>query len=208
VRDPAVNRGTLLVFEGLDGAGKSTQVAMLVQTLRDAGYEVCATREPSDGEAGRRIRALSEAGTELAPEDELALFVADRREHVRSCIEPELAAGHVVVCDRYYLSSVAYQGARGLEPEAILTDSEREFPIPDLVLLLTVDPSRGLSRVGERGGERNRSFERGDFLARAAQVFAGVRRDYVVRVDASGDPDQVHRAVVAAVRERTGLALD
>jgi dTMP kinase len=200
--------GTFIVFEGLDGAGKSTQVERLAARLAASGHTVCATREPTDGPHGRKIRALSAAGAELAPEEELALFVADRAEHARTCLRPELAAGHVVVCDRYALSTVAYQGARGLDPRAILERSERDFPVPDLVILLCLDPDRGLERVQSRGEARNLAFEKRDFLERADAVFRSIERDYLVRIDAQAPPDDVERAVVDAVRRHTRLALD
>lgn len=207
MHEPAVNAGTLIVFEGLDGAGKSTQVERLVARLRAAGHPVCRTREPTDGPAGARIRALSSAGADLAPEEELALFVEDRFEHARTCLEPELASGHVVVCDRYYLSTVAYQGARGLDARAILERSERDFPIPDLVILLCIDPDRGLARVGARGEARNLAFEQRTFLERVDAVFRSIERDYLVRIDAAAPPEDVERAVLDAVHHHTGLDL-
>ncbi len=205
VNDPVVNPGTFIVFEGLDGAGKSTQVSRLAGALERAGYPVCVTREPTDGEAGVKIRRLTSSGADLSPEDELALFMEDRREHARLCLRPELAAGRVVVCDRYYLSTVAYQGARGLDADAILERSEREFPVPDLVLLLEIDAGRGLERVGRRGAERNLAFEKREFLERVGEVFRGIDRDYLVCIPADGDEDTVHAAVVEAVRRHTRL---
>ncbi|MGH0036072.1 MAG: dTMP kinase [Myxococcota bacterium] len=208
MHEPTVNSGTFIVFEGLDGAGKSTQVERLAERLRAGGHSVCRTREPTDGAAGAKIRALSAAGADLTPQEELALFVEDRAEHARTCLLPELAAGHVVICDRYYLSTVAYQGARGLDPREILERSERDFPVPDLVLLLCIDPAQGLARVAARGDARNLAFEQRTFLERADAVFRGLERDYLVRIDASAPPDDVERAVVDAVRRHTGLRVD
>lgn len=200
-----MKRGRLLVFEGLDGCGKTTQAARLAGRLRRAGCDVVETREPSDGPHGRRIRRRARAGEPVPPAEELAWFVADRREHVEHVIEPALAAGRIVVCDRYTLSSVAYQGAAGLDPEAILEQGEAEFPLPDLVLLLEIDAEAGLARVHGRGSALETLFEERARLARVAEIFHGIDRDYVERIDASAPPDAVHEAVVGCVRRRLGL---
>ena len=200
-----MNRGRLLAFEGLDGCGKSTQIEPLADALRGAGHEVVTTCEPTDGPHGRRIREMARAGESAAPEEELRRFVADRREHVAQVLAPALAAGRVVLTDRYYLSSVAYQGARGLDWTAILADSEREFPAPDLALLFEIDPAAGLARVRARGGAIDHGFERPEFLARVAEIFGALTCPYVERIDAAPAADAVSRAVVARVRERLAL---
>ncbi len=200
-----MNRGRLLAFEGLDGCGKSTQVAALARALRDAGRDVLTTREPSDGPWGRRIREMARAGVPAAAEEELRWFVEDRRSHVAETLEPALRAGRVVLTDRYFLSTVAYQGARGLDPERILADSEAEFPLPDLVLLLEVDPALGLERVRGRGGTLENVFEQPERLARVAEIFRSLDRPYLERVDASGPADAVERAVRARVEQRLDL---
>lgn len=200
-----MNRGRLLALEGLDGCGKSTQIEPLAEALRRAGHEVIATREPTDGPHGRRIREMARSGEGVAPEEELRWFVADRREHVAQVLAPALAAGRVVLTDRYYLSSVAYQGARGLDWTAILADSEREFPAPDLALLFEIDPAEGLARVRARGGALEHGFERPGFLARVAEIFGALDRPYVARIDAAASPDAVGRAVRECVRERLAL---
>ena len=135
-----MKRGRLVAFEGLDGSGKSTQLERQAARLRAAGHDVVATREPTPGPNGRRIRELAAAGERAPAPDELALFVADRREHVAEVIAPALARGALVLTDRYFLSTVAYQGARGLDPERLLRESEAEFPLPDLALLFDLDP--------------------------------------------------------------------
>jgi dTMP kinase len=175
-----VSSGQLIAFEGL-------------------------TREPTDGEFGRRIRATARSGDEIPPEQELRWFVEDRRAHVAGVIRPALAAGQTVLSDRYYLSTVAYQGARGGDPDRILADSEAEFPHPDLVLLLEIEPAAGLARVHARGNAVETRFEQDEFLAAVAGIFQRLDRRYIARIDASGEPAEVERAIAECVAERLGL---
>jgi dTMP kinase len=198
----ARSRGWLVAFEGLDGSGKSTQVEALARALSAAGRDVLATHEPSDGPTGARIREMARAGRLLPPEEELRWFVEDRRAHVRDEVAPALAAGRVVVTDRYFLSTAAYQGARGLDWRAILAASEAEFPLPDLVLLLEIDPRRGLERVRARGAALEGAFEREERLRRVAEIFAAIDRPWIERIGAEGSPDAVHAAILARVRAR------
>ncbi len=205
VHELGVNSGRLLALEGIDGCGKSTQVAALAATLRAAGHDVVVTREPTDGALGRRIRELARSGSRVPPEEELDRFVEDRRAHVAEVIRPALEAGRLVVTDRYYLSTVAYQGARGLDGDAILAESEAEFPVPDLAILLEIEPALALERVASRGGTPEPAFEQGEFLERVAANYRALDRGYVARIDARGSEDVVHAAVVDCVRARLGL---
>jgi dTMP kinase len=200
-----VNRGRLLALEGLDGSGKSTQAAALAEVLRAEGHDPLLTREPTEGPYGRRIRSMARSGQAVAPEEELRWFVADRRAHVAEVIQPGLAAGRLVITDRYYLSTVAYQGARGLDPGELLSQSEAEFPLPDLVLLLEIDPELGLQRVSQRGGVAETVFERRQFLEQVEANFRALDLPYLVRIDARGPEQVVHRAVIDCVRQRLGL---
>jgi dTMP kinase len=201
-----VNRGRLVVFEGLDGCGKSTQVARLAESLQKGGHDLLVTREPTDGEYGRRIRAMAHGDAPpVAREEELRWFVEDRREHVAGTVAPALAAGRHVLCDRYFLSTAAYQGARGLDATRILAQSEAEFPIPDLVLLLELDVEAALSRVRTRGARVAGAFEARDRLERVARIFASIERPYLVRIDASGSPEAVEVAIADQVRDRLKL---
>jgi dTMP kinase len=165
---------------------------------------VVATREPTDGPWGRRIREMARSGETVAPEQELRWFVEDRREHVARVIAPGLDAGKLVLTDRYFLSTVAYQGARGLDWRAILADAEAEFPVPDLALLFEIDPAVGLARARGRPGAAEPSFEDGDFLARVAAVYAAVERPWLVRLDAARDAGAVLAAAVEATRTALG----
>ncbi len=191
-----MSRGRLIALEGLDGCGKSTQLPQLVAFLRDAGHDVVATREPTDGEWGRKIRVMAQTGDRPPADEELRWFMEDRQQHVQEVIAPALETGRTVVTDRYFLSSVAYQGARGLDWREILRESEARFPLPLRVILFEVTPEVGLARVQSRAGTAEPAFERADYLARAAEIFAAIERDYVVRLDASGDEADVRRAAV------------
>lgn len=200
-----MKRGTLLVFEGIDGSGKSTQLARLAARLEAAGHPVVTTREPYDCEAGRRIRVAARSAEPVSAAQELAWFRAQREQHVREVIAPALGRGAVVLCDRYFFSTAAYQGSRGLDPQAILAESERRFPVPDLVLLLEVDPEQGAARLAAREGPAEPLFEGAERQATVAACFGQLERPYLVRVDGRGDPDAVETRVARVVGERTGL---
>ena len=200
-----MTRGCLVVLEGLDGTGKSTQLPRLARRLAAGGREVVVTREPYDCAPGREIRALAKRHVPVAAAEELALFVAQRRVHVRERIAPALARGAIVLSDRYFLSTVAYQGARGLDPARLLAESEAEFPLPDLALLLELAPAAGLARVAGRGGDAEPAFEHAGFLERVKGIFDALDRPYLERVDAAGTPDEVEARLAAAIHRRLGL---
>jgi dTMP kinase len=199
-----VTAGKLVVFEGVDGCGKSTQIARLAEHLRTGGHTLRVTREPTEGPAGQRIRAMARSGEAVSAEQELAWFVEDRHAHVDGVVQPALDAGEIVVCDRYTLSTVAYQGARGLDAAALLVESEATFPIPDLALLLEIDPERALARVRARGGASEPVFEHLDRLERVAAIYRALDRPYIERVDADRPETEIASEIAAIVRRRLG----
>src|SRR5687767_11083693 len=113
-----MQRGLFIVIEGIDGTGKSTQAKRLGEWFLAQGREVVLSREPTDGPWGKKLRDSAATGR-LSPQDELQYFLNDRREHVEEKIQPALAGGKVVILDRYYFSTMAYQGARGFDPAEI-----------------------------------------------------------------------------------------
>ncbi len=195
-------RGVLVVLEGIDGAGKSTQLRRLKEALERDGVEVIADREPTDGPHGRRLRASAVEGR-LGPQEELDLFIADRREHVAQVILPALASGKVVLLDRYYFSNAAYQGSRGLDWEEILRVNEEFAPVPDLLLWLDLPPEASASRIEGRGMEVN-AFEHRDHLERCREIFSRIRNPAMRRIDASQPPDEVFGALWDEVRALVG----
>lgn len=204
-----MGRGFFIVLEGIDGSGKTTQARWLAEALRQKGYEVVLTREPSDGPLGRRLRRyLAASPRRLSSELELAWFLADRRDHVETIIRPALEQGKVVISDRYYYSSAAYQGARGLDPEAILRLNEAFAPRPDLVLLLEVPVAEALRRRGQMHGPPQLSEAR-EYLERVQASYRRLGGGTVHRLDGGLPPESVHRRLleltVAALR-RAGLS--
>jgi dTMP kinase len=195
-------RGWFIVFEGVDGSGKSTQIELLSMKLRDQGIDHVIEREPSDGTIGRFIRNYAEAGDRyLQPESEALLFTADRFEHSRR-IEQTLEQGITVVCDRYYHSTLAYQGAAGVDV-AWLRDLQKFALKPDLVLLLDVDPGRSLMRVS---GRTLTVFENRDYLSRVRDLYLGFAREGEMQLVDTGRPvDEVEAEVENLVEDLMGL---
>jgi len=194
-----VNRGLFIAFEGIDGTGKSTQLPLLADYLRSCGLEVVETREPTDGPFGRRIRELYVDRSLCTPEEELDLFIQDRKQHIAEVISPALASGKAVLTDRYYYSTAAYQGAAGCDPETIF--SANSFaPVPDMVLLLTMDPEVSVRRIEQSRGETCNEFEQLEQLKKVAGLFAGFSDSCITRIDAARTVDQVQADIRRAVQ--------
>ena len=189
-------RGVLVAFEGIDGAGKTTQVRLLEARLRNDGIPFISTKEPTQGSWGQKIRSSAQSGR-MSPADELDAFVRDRREHVAGLIEPSLAAGKVVIVDRYYLSTVAYQGARGLDPAALLALNSFA-PAPDVLIILDVEPSLGLQRIRQRG-DRADLFELEEELAKARAIFRALDLPGLHLIDGTLPIESLHADISAAV---------
>ena len=170
-----------ITFEGVEGAGKTTQIARLALRLRTEGRDdVLTTREPGDGLLGSELRRLAlhpPTGIIVEPRAELLIMLADRAQHVGQVIRPHLAGGGIVICDRYADSPVAYQGyGRGLNIAEIsrLNDYATDNLKPDLTILLDLDPTLGLARQSERNIMEAESLAfhtriRAGFLELAAQ---------------------------------------
>lgn len=206
-----------MTLEGPDGAGKTTQAALLVEHLRGAGHEVVPLREPGGTAIGEQIRALliDPRHAELAPQTEMLLFAASRAQLVAEVIVPALARGRIVVCERYVDASLAYQGiARGLGADLVraVNDAATGGLRPDLTLLLDLDPETGLRRAraatlasrgseGWHGGDRMER-ESPAFHARVREGFLALARIEPQRirvVDARRPVEDVQREIAAAV---------
>ena len=199
---PAFIRGSLIALEGLDGVGKTTQARLVAQYLCDLGLPVILTREPTNGLIGQKIRQIIINGREgLTPAEELDLFVADRREHVHNVIQPALAAGKIVITDRYYFSSMAYQGALGLDPLDILRRHEDFAPPPDLVIILELPLTEISRRLQQRRLATSHSFEQIEYLAKVAAIFEQLDAPGLVRVNGLGTESEVNSRILALLSQ-------
>jgi dTMP kinase len=152
-----------------------------------------------------KVREFKFSGR-LGEEEELECFINDRKEHVASLIAPALGRGAMVIVDRYYYSTVAYQGARGMDPAELLSRNRAFAPVPNLVVLLDIEPKAGLERIHTRGLGQD-SFESLEALTRSRAIFASLNEPHVVKFDATLSPEQVHEAIVAELLRRVPLAL-
>lgn len=193
---PGFRDGVLIALEGIDGAGKSTQAALLKEWAKGLGFEVVLSKEPTDGAWGQRIRQ-SMFTQRLPADEELQCFVNDRREHVEQVLLPALRRKALVVVDRYYYSTVAYQGARGLDPHTVLAQNRAFAPTPDVVFLFDLEPKESLARVGQRGAQD--TFESLEALTAVRARFLDLLRTerHLVLLDASQPPSSTHERIVA-----------
>lgn len=185
-----------IVLEGIDGTGKSTQVQRLAEWLREQGREVVTSREPTDQVWGRKLRESAATGR-LSPEDELEYFLKDRKQHVNELIRPALDAGKVVILDRYYFSTMAYQGVRGFDPAEIRARNEAFAPVPDHLFILDLDVDSAIERIGGRGDDTN-EFEQCESLQKCRDVFLSLKDEPFAHViDTSKPLHQVQNAIRA-----------
>lgn len=192
-------------FEGVDGSGKTTQVALLADSLREEGRDVVATREPGGTPAGERIRELLLEGAEIAPWTEAALFAAARAQLVDEVIRPALARGADVICDRYIDSSLAYQGiARGLGVERVLELNllATSGLLPDRTFFLAISPE---DTTGRKDAEPDRIEREGDEFAaivdQGYRELAAIFAKRVVTIDATMPASDISREVRGQLRD-------
>ncbi|MDH7512452.1 MAG: dTMP kinase [Clostridiales bacterium] len=194
-----LKKGVLIVIEGIDGAGKSTQARLLHKKLLSEGYPAVYFREPTKGKWGREVKKLARRADSLSPEEELDLFLKDREENVKKNLRPALSRKKVVILDRYYFSTIAYQGAKGISP-ARIRKLHQAFAIkPDLVFILDINPAEGLERIRMRK-RKDILFEREDYLARARKIFRSFRGRTLIHMNAARLRMELHRDIAARVQ--------
>jgi dTMP kinase len=204
-------KGLFITFEGGEGCGKSTQLRLLADALREAGRLVRVVREPGGTRVGEGIRdlLLDPRSAGMDPIAELMLYEAARAQVVSEVIVPALAAGEIVLCDRFFDSTTAYQGhARGLDLVMIraLNVIASGGLVPDRTLLLDLDPAVGLARATEGGADRLESEQTAFHAAvrRGFLTIAAEEPDRVRVVDASGTPEQVGLSVADSLADLLG----
>ena len=186
----------LIAIEGIDGAGKTTQIRMLLESMEGAGVPVIASKEPT---SGRWVNIIKESATSgrLSAEEELELFIKDRTEHVQNLVAPALEEGKVVLLDRYFYSTIAYQGSRGANFDAVKVMMESLFPIPDAVFILDIDEHLSAHRIANVRGEEPNHFEERGNLAKAREIFNAMTGINIHRVDGRSAIPEVHRKIMS-----------
>ena len=201
-----MKKGLFITFEGADGCGKSTQLSLLSEYLKNKGYEVLITREPGAKGLGEKVREiLLNYDGEVSDRCESFLFLADRAQHIDKIINPAIEKGVIVLCDRHTDSSVAYQGyGRGLDINRIkmLNELATNGRVPDLTLVFDVDVETSMSRVGS---EKDRMESAGmEFFNRVRNGYLEIAKQEPNRVkvlDAKKSINDIQKDVVKLVEE-------
>ena len=185
-REPAmacpIPGGFLVAVEGIDGSGKTTQIELLAKFCSENRLAHVVSKEPTKGIYGMQIRNSALHGR-MSVQDEVDILRKDRQEHVDNVIAPALLAEKIVILDRYYFSTAAYQGAHGADADLILADNERFAPQPDLLIILDVRPQTGIARIKNRGDQPNK-FESVASLEQARAIFKHMHRPYKREINA------------------------
>ena len=202
------NKPKFIVFEGIDGAGKTTQIKLLCQALEAKKIPFVTTVEPTDLPTGKNLRRVLSGELSITPEEMAELFAADRIAHNTDSdkgIEKMLSEGYSVISDRYYYSSLAYQGSElGYDKVASLNLDNPMIRRPDLCVFLDLTPEKSLERIGNRG-EKTEIYENYDYLTRTRTMFFDVfqrlrtKGENIAVIDASGSVGEVSDRVITAV---------
>ena len=206
-------KGVFITFEGSEGTGKTTQIQRLAKRLEDQGRTVVISREPGGSALGEDIRHLlkhSESGLNMVPRAELLLFGASRAQHVDELIKPNLAQGNIVLCDRFLDSSTVYQGvARAIDPEIVAAINQIAIAdtLPDLTIVIDLDPEEGFRRIQSRSDEPADRMENEhiDFYKAVRQGYlelAGKNADRFLVIDGHQSIDEVEQAIWDGIKDR------
>lgn len=167
-----LKHAVLIAIEGIDGAGKTTQSKLLLKKLLEKDYPAVCFHEPTDGKWGIKIKDLAKNGRQnTTPEEETEFFYQDRIEDVEKHIQPAIKEKKVIIMDRYYFSNIAYQSARGLNPDIIEERNERIAPKPNLLIILDLTPQVALKRIREKRNGQPNHFERIKHLEEIREIF-------------------------------------
>lgn len=193
------SKSLFIVLDGLDGSGKGEMIKRLKEYLADKVLKILVTKEPTDGKYGKQIKEILKkeedprGGAELC----LKLFVKDREEHLQKEIEPFLKKGNsIVICDRYYYSTIAFQHTQGIAIEKLIAEN-MPFKTPDITFILDLPAEIALGRI-EKRGEKKEKFEQLEFMEELRENFLGLKdelEDSIMIIDASGSKDEVFEQI-------------
>jgi len=203
-------KGYFITFEGPDGAGKTTQIRLLNDYLRDKGWDTVLTREPGGTPLGEKIRSiiLDVENKDMNPITEMLLYAAARAQHVSQIIRPALEQGKIVLCDRFVDSSIAYQGfGRGLGLAMVegVNHYALQGIVPDMTLFFDIDPKKGLERsmIRHRGMDRLEE-EKLDFHKKVYEGFIYLSKKYPERfhvIDANEEIEKIQKSVICKIEQ-------
>tara|TARA_B100000315_G_scaffold150954_1_gene139741 strand:- start:10144 stop:10788 length:645 start_codon:yes stop_codon:yes gene_type:complete len=201
-----LQRGFFIVFEGLDGSGKTTQSFLLKEFLVNEGYDTILLREPTNGYWGRKIKELLSNGRkDISPQEELNLFIEDRKDNINKNVLPAMRDNKVIIQDRYYFSTIAYQGALGVEPQHIRAMNEAFALKPDLVFYLDIKAELGLKRIeAGRKGKRD-AFEKEHYLLKVKEIFDSFNDPFIKRINGSRPLDSIKKNIYEITIEKLSL---
>jgi dTMP kinase len=186
-----------IVFEGIDGSGKTTISDMIFQYYSSMGIPSVKLMEPTEGTHGMEIRRMLKGGNAPGAAEQMRLFLLDREDDVERNIAPALSSRKMIIMDRYYYSNAAYQGAMGIDPGSIISaNTERNFPVPDRVYLFDIEPATALERISMRNrGRGGEIFEKAAFLERVRDIYLSCRDDRFLKVNASDGISDIFDAI-------------
>lgn len=190
-------KNLFIVFEGIDGSGKSTQCNMLYKYISGRGTRVRMLAEPTSGRWGIELRAMLKSATPPPVETQIDLFIKDRIDDCEKNIMPCMNSGTTVVMDRYFYSNAAYQGVSGITPaEIIKRNMEEGFPLPDRVYFIDVSAETAMKRILKRNGSGNTElFEKRDFLEKVRSNFLSIADERFIIVNGEGDEESIFEKI-------------
>jgi dTMP kinase len=173
-----------ILFEGIDGSGKTTLSKLLFQYFSSNGIPAVLDHEPTDSQWGNRLRIRLQQN--IAEADELLeLFIKDREDDVNRIIQPSLNSGKAVILDRYYYSNAAYQGAMGISPVSIIQENtKRNFPKPDRTYFIDISPELAIERINSRNNQTE-IFEKAEFLKKVREIYLNFADESFIIIDGS-----------------------
>jgi dTMP kinase len=192
------NKGRFILFEGIDGSGKSTQCEMLYRFALGKKINSIKLSEPTGGEWGIKIRKMLSMEPPPPVEEQISMFIKDRVEDVLLNINPALERGKTIIMDRYFYSNAAYQGCAEMPPEEIIKrNMALNFPLPERVYFLDLDPETAMDRIIKRSSSGKREiFEKVSFLKQVRENFLSVMDERFLILDASMDPEEIFPLII------------